>query len=63
MKSFLRENLSLPSDGVVYANKPSAAMSRSRTDFISKLEQKMSNDTTSGIDKSGLDSKRCKNLA
>ena len=28
-----------------------------------KLEQKMSNDTSSGIDKSGLDAKKRKNLA
>ena len=28
-----------------------------------KPEQKMFNDTSSGTDKSGLDAKRCKNLA
>ena len=38
-------------------------MSRSRADFISKPEQKMFKDTSSGIDKSGLDAKRHKNLA
>ena len=55
--------ISLPSVGVVCANKPPAVMSRSRADFMSKPEQKMSNDTSSGIDKSKLDAKRHKNLA
>ena len=38
-------------------------MSRSRANFMSKLKQKISNNTTLGIDKSGLDAKRHKNLA
>src|SRR6185369_4551028 len=53
----------LPSVGVVCANESPAVMSRSRADFISKPEQKMSNDASSGIDKSRLDAKRRKNLA
>ena len=53
----------LPSAGVVCANEPPAAMSRSRANFMSKLKQKISNNTTLGIDKSGLDAKRHKNLA
>ena len=53
----------LPSTGVVCANEPPAAMSSFRADFMSKPEQKMFNDTSSGIDKSGLDAKRRKNLA
>ena len=55
--------ISLPSTGVVCANKPPVVMSRFRAYFISKSEQKMPNDTSSGIDKSGLDAKRHKNLA
>ena len=55
--------ISLPSTGVVCANESPAVMSRSRADFISKPEQKMSNDASSGIDKSGLDDRRRKNLA
>jgi hypothetical protein len=39
------------------------AISRSRADFMSKPEQKMSNDTSSGIDMSRLDAKRHENLA
>ena len=54
---------SLPSAGVVRANEPPATMSRFRADFMSKPEQKMFNDTSSGIDKSELDAKRRKNLA
>ena len=38
-------------------------MSRFRADFMPKPEQKMSIDTSSGRDKSGLDAKRRKNLA
>jgi hypothetical protein len=38
-------------------------MSRSRADFMSKPEQNISNDTSSGIDKARLDAKRHKNLA
>ena len=53
----------LPSAGVVCANEPPAAMSSLRADSISKPEQKMFNDTSSGIDKSGLDAKRRENLA
>ena len=45
------------------ANEPPAVMSRSREDFISKPEQKMSDDILSGIDKFGLDGKRRKNIA
>ena len=56
-------NISLPSAGVVCANEPPAAMSRFRADFMSKPEQKMFNDTSSGIDKSELDAKRCMNQA
>ena len=55
--------ISLPSTRVVCANKPPAVMSRFRADFISKPEQKMFKDTSSGIDKSGIDAKRHKNLA
>ena len=55
--------IALTSAGVVCANEPPAAMSSFREDFISKPEQKMPNDTSSGIDKSGLDAKRRKNLA
>ena len=39
------------------------AKSSLRADSMSKPEQKMFNDTSSGIDKSGLDAKRHKNLA
>ena len=45
------------------ANEPPAVMLRSREDFISKPEQKMSDDISSGIDKFGLDGKRRKNIA
>ena len=55
--------IALPSAGVRCANEPPAVVSRSTADFISKPEQKMPNDTSSGIDKSGLDAKRRKNLA
>jgi hypothetical protein len=55
--------IALPSAGVRCANGTPAVLSRSRADFISKPEQKMPNDTSSSIDKSGLDSKRRKNLA
>ena len=55
--------IALPSAGVRCANEPPAAMSRFRADFMSKPEQKMFNDTSSGIDKSELDAKRCKNQA
>ena len=55
--------ISLPSARVVCANEPPAAKSSFRADSMSKPEQKMYNDTSSGIDKSGLDAKRCKNLA
>ena len=55
--------ISLHSAGVRCANEPPAVVSRSRADFISKPEQKIPNGTSSGIDKSGLDTKRCKNLA
>ena len=54
---------SLLSVALVCANKPLAVMSRSRADFMSKPEQKMSKDTSSGIHKSGLDAKMHKNLA
>jgi len=47
----------------VCGNEPSAVMSRSRADVMSKPEQKMSNDTSLGIDKSGLGAKWHKNLA
>ena len=53
----------LPSAGVVCANKPPAAKSSFRADSMSEPEQKMFNDTSSGIDKSWLDAKRHKNLA
>ena len=53
----------LPSAGVVCANEPLAVKSSFRADSMSKLEQKMFNDTSSGIDKSRLDAKRRKNLA
>jgi hypothetical protein len=36
---------------------------RFRADFMSKPEQKMFNDTSSGIDKSEIDAKTIKNLA
>ena len=55
--------ISLSSAGVVCANEPPAAKSSFRADSMSKPEQKMFNDTSSGIDKSGLDAKRHKNLA
>uniref|UniRef100_K3Y2D5 Uncharacterized protein n=1 Tax=Setaria italica TaxID=4555 RepID=K3Y2D5_SETIT len=55
--------ISLPSVRFLCANKPPAVMLRSKADFISKHEQKMYNDTWSGIDMSGLDTKRRKNLA
>ena len=55
--------IALPSAEVRCANEPPAVVLRSRADFISKPEQKMSNDASSGIDKSGLDAKRRKNLA
>jgi len=58
-----QSKISLPSVGIVCANKPPAVMLRSREDFVSKPEQKMSNDTSLGINKSRLDAKRCKNLA
>ena len=45
------------------ANKPPVAMSSFRADLMSKLEQKMFNDISSGIDKSELDTKKYKNLA
>ena len=38
-------------------------MSSLKADSMSRPEQKMSNDTSSGRDKSGLDAKRRKNLA
>ena len=38
-------------------------MSSLSADSMSRLEQKMFNDTSSGRDKSGLDAKRHKNLA
>ena len=38
-------------------------MSRFRVDFMTKPEQKIFNDTSLGIDKSGQDAKRHKNLA
>jgi hypothetical protein len=38
-------------------------MSRSRADFMSNPEQKISNDISLGIDKSRLDAKRRNNLA
>ena len=64
-KEFSRKlsKIYLPSVGVVCGNEPSAVMSRSRADFMSKPEQKMSNDTSLGIDKSGLGAKWHKNLA
>ena len=52
----------LSSIGVVCASEPLAGMSRYRADFMSKPEQKMCNDTSSGRDKPGLDAKRHKNL-
>ena len=55
--------IALPSAGVWCANEPPAAKSSLRADSMSKPEQKMFNDTSSGIDKSGLDAKRRKNLA
>ena len=53
----------LSSIGVVCASEPPAGLSRYRADFMSKPEQKMSKDTSSGIHKSGLDAKMHKNLA
>ena len=53
----------LPSTGVVCANEPSAAKLSFRADSMSKPEQKMFNDTSSSIDKSGLDAKRRENLS
>ena len=55
--------IALPSTGVRCANEPPAVKSSLRADSMSKPEQKMFNDTSSGIDKSGLDAKRHKNLA
>ena len=55
-------NIALPSVGLVCANENPAGKSWSRADFMFKPEQKISNDTSSGIDKSGLDAKRHKNM-
>ena len=55
--------IALPSAGVRCANEPPAAKLSLRADSMSKPEQKMFNDTSSGIDKSGLDAKRRKNPA
>ena len=55
--------IALPSAGVRCTNEPPAAKSSFRADSVSKPEQKMFNDTSSGIDRSKLDAKRCKNLA
>ena len=55
--------IALPSTGVRCAKEPPAAMSSLRADSMSKPEQKMFNDTSLGIDKSGLDAKSRKNLA
>ena len=55
--------IALPSAGVRCANEPPAAKSSFRADSMSKPEQKMFNDTSSGIDRSELDAKRRKNLA
>ena len=55
--------IALPSAGVRCANEPPTAKLSLRADSMSKPKQKMFNDTSSGIDKSGLDAKRRKNLA
>ena len=55
--------IALPSAGVRCANEPPTAKLSLRADSMSKPEQKMFNDTSSGIDKSELDDKRRKNLA
>ena len=55
--------IALPSAGVRCANEPPVVLSSFRADSMSKPEQKMFNDTSSGIYKSGLDAKRRKNLA
>ena len=55
--------ISLPSAGVRCANEPPVVLSSFRADSMSKPEQKIFNDTSSGIDKSKLDAKRRKNLA
>ena len=55
--------ISLPSAGVRCANEPPAAKSSFGADSMSIPEQKMFNNTSSSIDKSGLDAKRHKNLA
>jgi len=52
----------LTSAGVVCANEPPAAKSSFRADSMSKPEQKMFNDTSSGINISGIDAKRRENL-
>ena len=48
---------------IEYSIKPPAVMSSLRADSMSRPEQKMFNDTSSGRDMSGLDAKRRKNLA
>src|SRR6185312_13700762 len=55
--------MSLPSSGVVCANHPPLATSSSRAVSMSKPEYKTFNDTSSGIDMSGIDAKRRENLA
>jgi hypothetical protein len=56
-------SISLPSVGVLCASESAVMTLRSSADFTSNPEQKMSNDISSGIDKSRLDAKRRKNLA
>ena len=55
--------IALPSAGARCANEPPAVMSSIMADSMSKPEQNMFNDTSSGIDRSELDAKRHKNLA
>jgi hypothetical protein len=55
--------ISFPSVRFLCTNEPPAAMLRCRAEVMSKPMQKMSNDISLGIDKPGLDAKRCENLA
>jgi hypothetical protein len=61
--SRMQSRIFFPPDGVLYANKPPAAMSRSRAEVMSKPTQKMCKDTSSGKGLPGLIAKRRANLA
>jgi hypothetical protein len=59
----MRSKIFLPSFGVLYANEPLAAISRSRAEVMSKSMQKKCKDTASGKGMLGLIVRRCENLA